>query len=205
MKRPLVLVLLVIAAGVMSAETAFADPADSVNLGLGGVFEIIPHCNAHVFLLEYEHMLDSKLAVLGRASGVNYEFDDGTYVEDGKPRGVDFGVRYYPAGGMKGLFFGGALGYWKTDWTFTDNKGTALETHGKGDSKSIRADLDIGARFPVGSSSVSIMPALHIGRFFSSTSCEYTAPASLAGTSCNKDSEVGGFYGFLAVSVGIGF
>ena len=127
-------------------------------------------------------------------------------IEEGKPRGFDLGVRYYPAGnGMKGLFIGGTLGYWATNWTFTDYKGTASETQGKGDSKSIRANVDIGARLPIGSSSVSIMPALQFGKFFSSTTCDYTAPASLAGTSCSKDGEVGGFYGFLAVSVGMGF
>jgi hypothetical protein len=207
MKRQLVVLFFAaVAAGVMTPGTGCAETVNSVNLGIGGVFQLIPHCNATVFLVEYEHMLDSKIAVLGRGSGVNYRFDDGKYVEEGKPRGIDVGARFYPAGGgMKGLFIGGTLGYWLTDWIFTDNKGTTLESAGKGDSKSIRADVDIGARFPIGSSSVSIMPALHIGKFFSSTSCEYTAPASQVGTSCNKHSEVAGLYGFLAVSVGIGF
>jgi len=206
MKRPLALVLfVVVAAGVMSPGTACADPANSVNLGVGGVFQIIPHCNANIFFVEYEHMLGPKIAVLGRGSDIDYKFDDGKYLENGRPRGVDLGARYYPAGGMKGLFIGGTLGYWVTDWTFTDYQGTASETQGKGDSKAIRANVDIGARFPIGSSPVSIMPALHVGRFFSSSTCEYTAPASRAGTSCSQDGEVSAFYGYLAVSIGIGF
>jgi len=205
MKRPVVFVMLVVVAGTVAAGTAFAEPVNSINFGLGGVVQTMPHCKANIYLVEYEHMLDSKLAVLGRGSDIDYKFDDGRYLEKGRPRGLDIGVRYYPAGGMKGIFFGGTVGYWKTDWTFTNDKGMVSESQGKGDSKAIRANVDIGARFPIGSSPVSIMPALQVGRFFSSTTCEYTAPASRAGTSCSQDGEVSAFYGFLAVSIGIGF
>lgn len=207
MKRPLVLVLfvVVVAAGVMSPGTLFAEPANSVNLGVGAASYILPHCKASVFLVEYERMLGSKIAVLGRGGGVDYKFDNGTYREEGRPKGIDVGMRYYLAGGgMQGLFIGGALGYWVWDWTFTADKGMTFESQGNGDTKAIRADVEIGGRFPIGSSPVSIMPALHIGKFFTSNSCEYTAPASRVGTSCSKDTEIG-FYGFLAVSVGIGF
>ena len=206
MKRPLVLVLfvVVVAAGVMSPGTLFAEPANSVNLGVGAASYILPHCKASVFLVEYERMLGSKIAVLGRGSEVDYKFDDGKYLEEGKPRGVDVGARFYPAGGMKGFFIGGTVGYWTADWTFTHNKGSSDEFLGKGNTDSIRANVDIGGRFPIGSSPISIMPALHIGKFFTSNSCEYTAPASRVGTSCSNDSEVT-YYGFLAVSVGIGF
>jgi len=207
MKRPLVLVLFVVAvaAGVMSPGTVFAEPENSVNLGVGGGFQLMPHCNGSVIFVEYEHMLGSKFAVLGRGSGVHYTFDDGKYVEDGRPRGIDVGVRYYTAGnGMQGFFIGGALGYWKTDWTFIDNKGRTFETRGTGDNKSIRADIDMGERFPIGSSPVSIMPVVHFGKYFTSNSCEYTAPASRVGTPCSQTTEVE-YYVFLAVLVGVGF
>jgi hypothetical protein len=105
---------------------------------------------------------------------------------------------------MKGFFIGGTLGYWTADWTFTHNKGRSDEFLGKGNSDSIRANVDIGGRFPIGSSPVSIMPALNVGKFFSSTSCEYTAPASQVGTSCSQESEVE-YYLFLAVTAGIRF
>jgi hypothetical protein len=207
MNKWLAIILTVLIAHVaLIAETVLAESDNSINLGVGGVFQLIPHCRANIFLAEYEHLLDSKIAVLARASGDDYRFDDGNYRETGRPRGADVGVRFYPGGnGMKGFFVGGALGYWTTDWSFNDNKGTSSETQGKGDSKSLRADIDVGARIPVGYSSISIMPALHVGKFFSSTSCEYTAPGSVAGSSCSKNGEVGGYYGFLAVSVGIGF
>jgi hypothetical protein len=206
MKRPLMVVLFVaaVAAGAMTPGTVSAEPANSVNLGIGGVVQILPHCKANVAIVEYEHMLGPKIAVLGRGSGVDYKFDDGRYREVGRPRGVDLGARFYPAGGLKGFFLGGTLGYWMANWTFTQNKGMSDEFQGKGKTDSIRANVDIGARFPIGSSSVSIMPALNIGKFFSSTSCEYTAPASRVGTSCSQNTEVK-YYAFLAVTAGIGF
>ncbi len=208
MKRPLMVVLFVVAvaAGVMTPGAVVADePANSVNLGVGGGFQLMPHCKGSVLFVEYERMLGSKIAVLGRGSGVHYTFDDGKYREDGRPRGIDVGVRYYTSGnGMEGFFIGGAVGYWKTDWTFTDNKGTTFESQGEGDNKSIRADIDIGGRFPIASSSVSIMPAVHFGKFFTSNSCEYTAPASRIGTPCSQTTEVD-YYAFLAVLVGIKF
>ncbi len=206
MKRPLVLFLFVVAlaAGMISPGTVFAEPGNSVNLGVGAASHILPHCKATVAFVEYEHMLGPKLAVVGRGSGVDYKFDDGNYVEKGRLRGGDIGLRYYPSGGMKGLFFGGALGYWKSNWTFTDDKDKTYESQGKGDFKAIRADLDLGWRFPIGSSSVSILPEAHFGKFFKSASCEYTAPASLVGTECSKDTEIS-YYAFLALSVGIAF
>lgn len=183
-------------------ETGFTGPQNSINLGAGGM--VGPNTTASAFFIEYERLLGSRIAVFGRGGSVSYTYDDGTYVEDGDPKGFDIGVRAYPMGrgGMKGFYVGGALGYWKTDWTFTDDKGYTYEKRGKGDSSSVRADIEVGGRFNLGTETVSIMPAFHIGHFFSSSnSCTYTYGAS--GT-CNKDSEVG-LYGFFALSVGIAF
>jgi hypothetical protein len=206
MKKPLMVVLFVaaIAARAISLGTAFAEPANSVNLGIGGVIQTMPHCKSTIYIVEYEHMLNSKIAFLGRVSQVDYKFDDGAYFEVGRPRGADIGARYYPAGGMKGFFIGGALGYWTADWTFTHNKGSSDEYLGKGNNDSIRANVDIGGRFPLGTTSVSIMPALNFGKFFSSTSCEYTAPASRVGTPCSQKTEVE-YYLFLGLTAGIAF
>lgn len=209
MKRSAMLALFMVvvaAAGVVSPGTVFGEPANSVNLSLGGVLRIIPHCDATVYSGEYERTLGPTISVLGRGSGVVYTFDDGTYREHGNPKGIDMGMRYYPAGGgMKGLYFGGALGYWKWDWTFTENKGRTSEKQGRGDSTAVRADVELGARFPIGSSSVAVMPALHIGKFFTSDSCEYDMPPNRAYSSCNRATEIRGGYVFLAVSVGVGF
>jgi hypothetical protein len=185
----------------------FAEPANSmnsINLGIGGVVQTMPHCKADVFIAEYERMFGSKIALLGRISEVDYRFDDGKYLEEGRPKGVDIGARWYPAGGMKGFFIGGAVGYWMSDWTFTDFKGQPNEVQGRGDSDSIRVSLDIGGRFPIGSSSFSIIPALNVGRFFPSTTCEYTSPASKVGTSCSQRTEVENYL-VLSVLAGIKF
>ena len=207
MRRPMLIVLFiaVVVAGVMAPGIVSAETKNSVNLGVGGL--IAPDLTASAFFVEYERMIGSRIAVLGRGGGVNYTFDNDTYREEGKPKGVDIGVRAYPGGdgAMKGLFVGGAIGWWKTDWTFIDDQGKSYESHGKGDSSAIRADLEIGGRFMLGNSPVSLMPAFHLGHFFSSSnSCSYTAPASRVGTTCDKTSEVG-FYSFLVVTVGIGF
>ncbi len=199
------LFIVAVAAGTMPPEAVFAETENSINLGFGGVPRLMPHCKANVYILEYEHMLSgSKFTVFGRGSEVDYRFDDGIYVEEGKPRGADVGARYYLAGGMKGFSIGGSVGYWTADWTFINNKGTVYELRGRGENDSLRANIDIGGRFPIGSSSVSIVPAFNIGKYFSSLSCEYTAPVSWIGTACNQDTEVHA-YMFLSVTVGIGF
>ena len=205
MKIPLAIILCIaiVAFGVMTPGTLFAEPANSVNFGIG-MSNFLPHCKATIYLVEYEHMLGSNISALGRISEVHYTFDDGEHVEDGRPKGADIGVRYYFSGGMKGFYLGGSLGYWRADWTFMHNKNLPDEFQGNGHSNSIRADVDIGARFPIGASSVSITPALNFGKYFSHRSCEFTAPASRVGTACNEDSEIV-FYAFLAVTAGIAF
>jgi len=206
MKSPLMrlLILLAVAAAMTAPATVSAEPADSINLGFGGVPALMKHCKADVYIVEYEHMLTSKLSVLGRGSEVVYKFDDGEYVEEGKPRGGEIGGRYYPGGGMKGFFIGGSVGYWRTDWTFRHNKDLPTEVRGESVTDSIRANLDIGGRFPINSSNISIMPELNIGRFFPSTTCSYTSPPSQVGAPCSQETEVKA-YVFLAVMAGIGF
>ncbi|HUJ17151.1 MAG TPA: autotransporter outer membrane beta-barrel domain-containing protein [Nitrospirota bacterium] len=204
MKRELVIVLFFAAvAAAMTPGTVLAEPANSVNFAIG-MSNFLPHCDATIYFIEYEHMLGSKISAVGRVSEVHYTFDDGEHVEDGRPKGADVGVRYYFSGGMKGFFVGGLVGYWKSDWTFTHNKNLPDEFNGNGRSNSLRANVDVGGRFPIGSTSISIMPSLNFGRYFSSTSCEYTSPAARIGAPCSEESEVT-FYAFLAVTAGIAF
>jgi len=202
MKRLLMLALITFAA-VMVPGAAVAEPLNSVNLGMGGIIQTMPHCRAKVYTLEYERMLTPTITFLGRGSGVDYKFDDGTYREEGKPRGFDLGARVYSDSGMKGFFIGGTLGYWTSDWTFANYQHRPDEVSGKATSNSVRANLDMGWRLPV-SSSLSVMPQMNVGRFFSSTSCDYTYPPSAVGTACSQDSEVK-YYFFLALTVGVGF
>jgi len=200
-----VLLVMLVAVCLVTPGTSFAGAKNSINLGAGGM--VGPDTTASAFFIEYERLLGSRVAVFARGGSVSYTYDDGWYVEDGDPKGFDIGVRAYPMGGgaMKGFYVGGAIGSWKTEWTFTDDKGMSYESRGKGDSSSIRADIEVGGRFNLGTETVSLMPAFHIGHFFGSDdTCTYTYPASLHGRSCGKESEVG-IYGFFSLSVGVAF
>lgn len=208
MKASGVCILIVVVIGLTGlapAGSEAADAANSVNIGFGGMPRLMAHCDANVLFIEYERRLaGSNVAVLGRAGGVNYRFDDGAYRETGDPKGVDVGVRYYFDGGMEGVFISGTVGYWTGDWIFTENKDTFMPSHGTASSDSLRLNLDAGARFPVGDSPLAVIPVLNLGLFDPSTECVYTAPASLAGTACTRETEVREYF-FLAIMAGIAF
>jgi len=206
MKKILTAILFTaIATGSLAPGVAFSEPVNSINLGLGGIVQTMPHCKAKVYIVEYERMISPTTSVLGRASEVSYKFDDKiNYTEEGRPRGIDIGARFYPGGNMRGFFITGVLGKWRSDWRFSHNMGRPDQWSGDGTSDSIRASVDIGGRFQIGSSSVSIMPALNFGKFFSSINCEFTSPSSRVGQECKQSSEVIA-YMFLGVTAGVGF
>ncbi len=200
-----VLIAMIAAVSLSVPSRGFAAPENSINIGGGGM--IGRETTASAFFVEYERFIGSRMSVLARAGKVSYEYDDDfKYFEEGDPRGVDIGVRAYPlGGGMKGFYIGLSVGSWNTDWTFTSDKGQAWETRGTGKTKAIRADVEVGGKFYLGSERVSLMPALHLGEFFSiDDSCSYTYPAGYIGTYCNRKSLLG-FYGFYSLSVGISF
>ena len=175
--------VMIVTAIMVFPTTGFADAKNSINLGAGGM--VGPDTSAAAFFGEYERLLGSRVAIFGRVGSVSYTYDDGYYIEDGDPKGFDIGVRAYPmgSGGMKGFYVGGAIGFWKTEWTFTDDKGYSYETRGKGNSSAIRADIEVGGRFNLGTETVSLIPAFHIGHFFgTSESCSYTYPSARVGT-----------------------
>jgi hypothetical protein len=186
------------------AQTApAAEAANSFNIGFGGL-NPMPHCEARVLILEYEHRLTPTLVILGRGSGVNYTDDDSDYLEDGRLRGLDLGARYYRTGQLRGLYVGASLGYWENDWTFIKNRNSTSPLHGDADSQATRLNIDLGYRFPIRDTNISIMPEVNIGKFFMSTSCDYTAPASQVGAACEQTSDVEGYL-FAGVSVGVAF
>jgi len=203
MKSSLAQCLVLIIVGMFAPGAPGAESADSINLGLGGL-NPMAHCNATVYLIEYEHPLTPTTAILGRGSGVNYRFNNGSYLEDGSLQGLDIGARYYRAGGMQGFFVGGSLGYWKGDWTFTQYQNTPSQWEGKANSKALRLNIEFGDRIPVRGTKISIMPEANLGKFFSTHSCEVTAPSAQLGASCNQKSEVN-VYLFFGVTVGLAF
>ena len=203
MKNSTAQFLVLIIVGMFAPGASGAESADSINLGLGGL-NPMAHCSAKVLMLEYEHQLTSTTAFLGRASGVNYKYDNGHYLEDGRLRGMDVGARYYPAGGMQGFFIGGTLRYWKQDRTFTQDQSTPDQWQGKANHNSLRLNIDIGDRIPIEGTKVSIMPEVNVGKFSTSNSCEATAPASRIGTPCSQRPEVN-YYIFVGVLAGLAF
>jgi hypothetical protein len=192
--------ILVCVAWLTAPGNGFAETKNSLNVGFAG--GAAPDASATVFLAEYERGLSSKLSILGRLGAIDYSYDDGTYVEDGDGNGLDVGVRIYPSGGMKGIYFGGAVGLWNTDWTFTDDKGTFYQTQGKGSSTAVRLDLEVGARIKFGTAPVSLMPSFHLGNYFSvSDDCTYTAGAV---GSCSQSSDFN-LYAYFGVAAGFSF
>ncbi len=195
--------LVLIIVGTVTSGASGAELADSINLGLGGL-NPMAHCNATVYLIEYEHPLTPTTSILGRGSGVNYRYNNGNYREDGRLQGLDVGARYYLDGGMQGFFVGGSLGYWKGDWTFTQYQNSPSQWQGKANSNSVRLNIELGDRIPIQGTNISIMPEANLGKFFSSRSCEVTAPSAQAGTACSQKSEVNAYL-FLGVTVGLAF
>jgi hypothetical protein len=75
---------------------------------------------------------------------------------------------------------------------------------GDAEFSAARLNIDLGYRFPIENTKVSIMPEVNIGKFFVSNSCSYTAPASWVGATCEQTSDVEGYL-FAGVSLGVAF
>ncbi len=203
MKTSLAQFLVLTIVGLIAPHASGAEPADSINLGLGGL-NPMPHCNATIYVIEYEHSLTPTITILGRGSGVDYRFNNGSYLEDGKLRGVDIGARYYRAGKRQGFFWGASLGRWKDNWTFTQNQNSPAQWEGTAKSNSVRLNFEFGDRIPIEGTRISIMPEANLGKFFASRSCQATAPASQIGQPCDQKSEVNAYI-FFGVTAAFAF
>lgn len=179
------------------------DGTSSINFGIGGL-NPMPHCEATTYTIEYERSFTPNISLLGRGTGVDYRSDDYDHLEDGDLRGIDFGMRYYYSGRMQGYYSGASLGYWEGDWTFVENRNEPFESKGDADSEAVRLNFDLGYRYAIQDSNIAIMPEVNLGKFFSSTSCDYTAPASLVGSSCDEESVVN-YYIFAGITLAVAF
>jgi hypothetical protein len=175
---------------------------NSINLTVGGV-PPIGYVKATVVMLEYERLITQKISVFGRGSSLKYKYDDDEYEEEGDGRGFGAGVRFYPQGGLKGFYVGGAVSSFKSTWDWIDDKGTSFTSRGDGESTSIQWGAEVGYRFRLGTEHISLTPALHVGSWLGAdTTCNQTSPAT--SVPCDKESQLG-FYGAVSVSLGIAF
>jgi hypothetical protein len=176
------------------------DVKNSINLIVGGV-PPIGYVKATVVMLEYERLITQKLSVFVRGSSLKYKYDDDEYEEEGDGRGFGGGVRFFPQGGLRGFYVGGAVSSFKSTWDWIDDKGTSSISRGDGESTSIQWGAEVGYRFNLGRH-VSLTPAFNAGSWLGGdTTCNKTSPTP--GT-CDKESQLG-FYGAVSVALGIAF
>lgn len=84
--------------------------------------------------VEYERLLGNSISLGVRAVTLDYEWEDGSYLEEGDARGLDLVARYYfERSGFKGFYLGGGIGYYWSDWDWRDPNNNP--TRGSGDSK----------------------------------------------------------------------
>ena len=197
--RLLFIFLLIFSAGVIAIpQNSFAETENAVNIGAKGL--VGPDISASVVFVEYERLTSNKISLVGRIGQLDYEYDDGVYIEEGDGPGVEVGLRFYPAGnGMKGFYLGANGGFWFTDWTWRDDVGKSYETKGSGSSTAFDINFELGGR--LGSEKFVIIPTFNIGNFLSiSDECSRTGSSA----SCDKGTELG-FYAIIGLALGIGF
>jgi hypothetical protein len=82
---------------------------------------------------DYERLFGS-VSLGARFVSLSYDWEDGSYVEEGNARGLDLLARYYFAGsGFKGFYLGAGAGYYESDWDWRDRN--TNPSRGSGDSE----------------------------------------------------------------------
>lgn len=141
------------------AANAMEGPSNSVRFG-GYV-----NPDARVAVVEYEKMFRDRISIGARVGALDYEYDDGSYEEEGDGNGVEFLFRFYPQGnGFKGFWFGAGVGFWQTDWSYTDP--TDVPSADSGDTDSINVNVSAGWKIPLTPKKFYIDPSITIGNYF---------------------------------------
>lgn len=183
----------------------FAGSASAAEQSVNGGFAMLPglfDTEATVFFVEYERVMGDKLTIFGRVGALDYEFNDGWYAEEGDGPGFDVGLRYYLTDKvLSALYIGGSLGLWTTDWTYADSSWAGTQWFmGKGDSTAVKIEFEVGYRFQIPNTPVSVIPTFRTGTYLSiDDSC-----TTLNGWPCANESEIG-IYGVAGVSAGFAF
>jgi hypothetical protein len=176
---------------VFSVSTALGATQHPNAINIGGKGLLAPDLTATDFSVEYERLLGRNFAIVGRLSYLDYEYDDGDYIEEGSGPGLEIGARLYPgSNGFNGFFFGAFLGLWDIDWDWIDDVGQSYQSRGNGSSTSISLALEAGGRIPLGTDRLHLIPSVTIGHYFSLSS--------------DDDHELG-FFGVLGLGLGFTF
>jgi len=137
--------------------------------------------------VEYERLLTNKLGIGARLGTTSYNYEDGSYEEDGRGTGVEFIARFYPKGnGFNGFYVGGGVGLWSFAWDWTDPND--IPRSDSGTSSVANVNVNLGWKIPLGSEKIYLDPAIMLGNYFSVAS---------------DDTEGLGFY--AAAQLGVGF
>ena len=144
---------------VPSAANAMEGPSHSIRFGG------LVNPDAKVAVVEYEKMFRDRISIGARLGKLDYEYSDGSYDEDGDGKGAEFLFRFYPQGnGFKGFWFGVGVGYWMTDWSYTDP--TDVPAADSGETESIDVNVSVGWKIPLGTKKFYIDPSITIGNYF---------------------------------------
>jgi hypothetical protein len=161
----LLILMVIFASGPKTCLAETGNNSISLSYEYGGGF-----CDdLKQFSMEYEHLFkESRISLFGRYSITDYTGGDSGWFysgKDGDINGADLGFRFYPFGQkrMNKLFFGGAFGFFKSDWKENYDQVTYSENV-------TRLDTEVGYKFNTKSKRFSITPSAHLGYYTSDDS-----------------------------------
>jgi len=88
---------------------------------------VLANAKGRLYLLEVEQGVGRRGTVVVRAGGFSYDSKRKDYTEEGSGTSIGFGGKYYFTGGMKGIYAGCGLDYFRAsiDWENPTDSGSA--------------------------------------------------------------------------------
>lgn len=174
------LCVVVVSALIFVAAPGLVCAQDKPNSILVGGYGLVgPDVSASAVPVAYERQLADRFSLTVRQLSGGYDYDDGYYEEEGDFQGIGAGFRFYTSGEMKGFFIGGGADIWTSEWDWIDDKGTAYESSGSGDSTGLNVSFRIGYRFML-APAFFVEPGGQIGYFFNESEISIYAIGGVA-------------------------
>lgn len=187
----LITLLVILVVNIVFLENCFAVEGNN-SIKFTAAFNPV----GNILMVDYERIINDRISVGGRVARVDYEIEDGSYTEKGDGNGAEATFRWYTRGdGFNGFFLGAGLGYWETDWTWTDPYDTP--TSGDGTSESVDVNFTVGWKIGFGSAPVYFEPSIIVGQYI-----DVTTDASYQGDVGNTEL---GFYAGVGLAIGFAF